>query len=184
MDLNTSVEMRNRMKREIWNTKSIQHLCDVILTTPDDEKESKSEIKAHRAILSKSTFFKSMFTSGMQEANEKEIKMRNMRFSVLEILIEYIYCEEIRMNNGKKKEEKREMNGENCVELYICSFLFELPGLTNLTRIYIEQHMRREMNEGTVQQILEMAKGYNDGILTSFTNQILHELKKKKGNLE
>jgi len=57
------------------------------------------EIPAHKAILAyRSIYFMKMFTSGMSESHSTKISIPNIKPHIFKALLQYIYCNEIKMN--------------------------------------------------------------------------------------
>lgn len=67
------------------------------------------QVHAHKAILaSRSEYFRSMFSSGMSESRQKEIELKDVRCSVFQALIEYIYTDCV------------DLTAETAVEVCLC----------------------------------------------------------------
>ncbi|XP_055356863.1 kelch-like protein 7 [Paramacrobiotus metropolitanus] len=66
-----------------------QIMCDVTLKGMDNACEG---IPCHRNIVSAhSSYFRTMFSIGMRECHEDEVCLKNIPFSILKTLIEYLY---------------------------------------------------------------------------------------------
>lgn len=82
---------------EIWDSfnklRLKKQLCDVTLLCSDGQS-----FPAHKAILAaNSPYFRALFTNGMKETGEKEIRMQDISSRSLEVLLDYIYTRSARI---------------------------------------------------------------------------------------
>lgn len=103
-------------------------------------------VYAHKAILCRSEFFRSMFCSGMQESFSEIIEVPNYEINVMFEILRYCYTDKIHLTL------------ENVVGCLIVSRMFNLPDITNSARNLVEQCL----NISNVCPILEVADTYND----------------------
>ncbi|EGT31030.1 CBN-KEL-8 protein [Caenorhabditis brenneri] len=91
----SSVEYENQKQsaeimRQMQILREDEELCDVELIVEG------SVIRAHRYILAAaSPYFKAMFTNGMVETKKVTIKMEELPFESMEIIVNYIYTDKI-----------------------------------------------------------------------------------------
>eukprot|EP01119_Soliformovum_irregulare_P001868 TRINITY_DN1170_c4_g1_i1.p1 TRINITY_DN1170_c4_g1~~TRINITY_DN1170_c4_g1_i1.p1 ORF type:complete len:1064 (+),score=350.86 TRINITY_DN1170_c4_g1_i1:69-3194(+) len=88
---------------------------------------------AHKAILmSRSPFFKSMFTSGMAEASQEQVVLKSIAPNVLKNTLEFIY-------GGDTS-----VNADNALPLLNASNEYQLPALTALVELTIAKNVDRD----------------------------------------
>lgn len=106
----------------------------------DEEKYSDvtfivegKHVYAHRIILAKRCeHFCAMFSSGMRESVEREIRIPNISYAVFLMLMEYIYTDSVRISV------------EHAVDLYIVADLYQLVRLKDMCVMVIRRNINTE----------------------------------------
>ncbi|XP_078103586.1 kelch repeat and BTB domain-containing protein 12 [Sander vitreus] len=102
-----------------------EHLTDVVLVAEG------ISFPCHRVVLSAfSPYFRVMFTCGLRECNTREIFLRDTPADSLSLLLNYMYCSELPLNNG------------NVQGISIAAFLLQMDDV--FTRC--QQHMTENMD--------------------------------------
>lgn len=92
-DLYRSINHSERMMRKMETYAEKRQLCDVTLLVGD------KRIPAHRIILSAaSDYFAAMFTSDVREANQNEIRLKDVDPEALVALVHYMYSGKYTLN--------------------------------------------------------------------------------------
>lgn len=90
-------------------------------------------VYAHRIILAKRCeHFCAMFSSGMRESVEREIRIPNISYAVFLMLMEYIYTDSVRISV------------EHAVDLYIVADLYQLVRLKDMCVMVIRRNINTE----------------------------------------
>lgn len=98
------------------------------------------QVYAHRAILTaRCEPFAAMLRSGMRESVEGVIPIPNIRRSVFLLMLEYIYCDTVKVPL------------EDAIELYICADLYDLERLRDMCCNVVRRNLRPE-NAGPLLQ--------------------------------
>ena len=98
------------------------------------------QVYAHRAILAaRCEPFAAMLRSGMRESVEGVIPIPNIRRAVFLLLLEYIYCDSVKVPV------------EDAIELYICADLYDLEKLRDVCCNVVRRHLSPE-NAGLLLQ--------------------------------
>lgn len=123
----------------------------------------------HKIVLvQKSTYFKTLFESGMKEENEKEITFNQFDSSYMEIVLEWIY--------GVRDSIVTKSHKENCCILEIVNYL-DIPNaynqlITNLIRY------TKEVDQAL--QIMDMIYSFQipdlDRLMDHFSNVIINNM--------
>lgn len=83
---------------ELWQQ---GELCDVNLIVEDAKGELKVSVPAHKVILAASIpYFKSMFTSDMQEFSQKEVCLKGVDATGLKAIISFVYSGRVDMSEA------------------------------------------------------------------------------------
>ncbi len=99
-------------------------LCDVVL------KVDRVCIPAHRAVLASfSSYFKTMFTSGWQECNRKDVQMHGVDGEAVKSLVDYAYRGVL------------DITEDNVEDLFSAANLLELPAALELCGAFLLQHL-------------------------------------------
>lgn len=97
-------------------------------------------VYAHRAILAaRCEPFAAMLRSGMRESVEGVIPIPNIRRSVFLLLLEYIYCDSVKVPV------------EETIELYICADLYDMERLRDICCNVLRRHLNAD-NAGPLLQ--------------------------------
>ncbi|XP_055353939.1 kelch-like protein 4 [Paramacrobiotus metropolitanus] len=114
-------------RRELQNLRTSDILCDVVLKGAED---GCLGIPCHRNILSlHSSYFRSMFLSGMKESTEKVIQMRNISTSDLSELVDYCYMADLLITES------------NVQSLLIAASFLDIPAVVKACWKFMEDHM-------------------------------------------
>ena len=98
------------------------------------------QVYAHRAILAaRCEPFGAMLRSGMRESVEGVIPIPNVRRSVFLLMLEYIYCDTVKVPL------------EDAIELYICADLYDLERLRDMCCNVVRRNLSPE-NAGPLLQ--------------------------------
>lgn len=98
------------------------------------------QVYAHRAILAaRNEPFAAMLRSGMRESVEGVIPIPNVRRSVFLLLLEYIYCDSVKVPV------------EEAIELYIAADLYDMERLRDICCNVVRRHLSAE-NAGPLLQ--------------------------------
>lgn len=85
-------------------------------------------VHSHRAILAaRSDHFRAMFSSGMRESREHEIRLQHMRVPVFLALLEYIYVDSV------------DVGAEMALELYAAADLYTLDRLKDMCEVIVQK---------------------------------------------
>ncbi len=99
-------------------------LCDVVLQV------EKVGIPAHRAVLASfSPYFRMMFTSGLQECQQREVQIRGVDGEALQELVSYAYTASLNIND------------DNVENLLSAANLLELPAVRQFCSDYLVKHL-------------------------------------------
>ena len=114
-DINAEKDFEFSQVWDVFNALRLQgKLCDVVLDV-DNKK-----FEAHRAILAaNSPYFRAMFTNGMQETQQREVKLQGIDPTLMSLIIEYIYTRTVRVDM------------ENVMSLLSVADCFSVNGLTD-----------------------------------------------------
>ena len=125
---------------DVFNALRLQgKLCDVVLEVGDRKFE------AHRAILAaNSPYFRAMFTNGMQETQQREVKLRGIDPTMMSLIIEYIYTRTVRVDM------------ENVMTLLSVADCFSVNGLTDAC----VEYMKSALGYENCFTILRFSKAY------------------------
>ena len=120
--MNTEKDFEFSQVWDVFNALRLQgKLCDVVLNV-DDRK-----FEAHRAILAaNSPYFRAMFTNGMQETEQREIKLNGIDAEMMTLIIEYIYTRSVRVTM------------DNVMSLLSLADCFSVNGLTDTCVEYMK----------------------------------------------
>jgi hypothetical protein len=103
-------------------------------------------IYAHRIILaSRSDTFKAMLFQGMSESTQKDIVFKDISFSILSLLVEYLYTDTV------------EVNAQNVVDLFVAADKFQV----NRLRSICENFFFQNISEENVCNVLELADRFH-----------------------
>ncbi len=98
---------------------------DVSLTV---EGYNGPPIAAHRVILaSRSDTFKAMLYQGMSESTQRDISFKDLQFSILSLLVEYLYTDTV------------DVNAQNVMELFVAADRFQVTRLRSLCENFFFQ---------------------------------------------
>jgi len=104
-------------------------------------KVQGTEIKAHKGFLAiRCPYFHRVFTSGMIEAKSKEIEITDITPATFNILLEWIYCDQV-----------KKMDDQIAQELFAVADKFSLPELKKLAEKCLIDHL-------TVENVVERAE--------------------------
>ncbi|XP_055354127.1 influenza virus NS1A-binding protein-like [Paramacrobiotus metropolitanus] len=129
----TSYTMRTSMDASqvfttIKNLRASNVLCDVIVIGND----STEGVPCHRIVLSAhSTFFRTMFTAGLKECHEKEVKLQELSLAVLQNVVDYVYSSEITVDDS------------NIHALLAASVFLDTVPLAKTCWEFLERHLSR-----------------------------------------
>lgn len=99
------------------------------------------QVFAHRAILAaRCEPFAAMLRSGMRESVEGVIPIPNVRRDVFLLLLEYIYCDTVKVPV------------EKAIELYICADLYDMERLREICCNVVKRNLSAE-NAGPLLQV-------------------------------
>ncbi|XP_078610542.1 kelch-like protein 9 [Branchiostoma floridae x Branchiostoma japonicum] len=131
--------------------------CDVTLVVED------REIVAHRVVLAAcSDYFRAMFTLGMREATERRVELKDVPYTRLKEMVEYIYTSDIALR-WKSLEEtvdvasrlqvlpvldvcseflKASIVADTCMDIYQLASVYYLTDVTTAVNSYILEHFQ------------------------------------------
>lgn len=90
----------------------------------------EERVPAHRAILSaRSAHFRAMFSSGMRESQEEEVRIPSIRPHIFRAMLEYIYTDTV------------EITADIAIELYEAADLYALDSLKNRCEHVLERQI-------------------------------------------
>ncbi|XP_055330733.1 kelch-like protein 2 isoform X2 [Paramacrobiotus metropolitanus] len=119
--------LSTQFNKTIQDMRSNQILCDVVLKGMDDAGEG---IPCHRSILSAhSSYFRAMFSIGLKECVEDEVRLQNIPISILNTLIDYFYSFELVIDN------------RNVHEILAAAIFLDVHTLPDTCFEFIEQHL-------------------------------------------
>jgi hypothetical protein len=136
---------------------------DIILKVNDSENnENKNFLYAHKIILTqRSPVFHSMLLGGMKESSQKEIFLKDISFKTLSQLIEFLYTDEIQLDET--------WNYNDVIELFQSADKYGVSFLKNLC----EEHLIKSINLENVCQILDCSDRMNSLIVKSTCKQFM-----------
>ncbi|KAL9641594.1 hypothetical protein ABK040_013513 [Willaertia magna] len=108
--------------------------------------EIMHELRAHKILLCKSTYIKTVFESGMEESQLGIIKFSEISLNGLLSVIRYLYTNEMVISI------------ESCIEVLVTALLFQLFELANYCRNVIQNNITVE----NVIDICNIVELYND----------------------
>ncbi|XP_055344384.1 kelch-like protein 3 [Paramacrobiotus metropolitanus] len=102
-------------------------LCDVVMKGAEDLSDG---IPCHRNVLSAhSSYFLTMFTSGLKESSESSVQLHNISTSTLKALIDYAYTLEIKID------------ADNVQSILLAALFLDIVPVANLCWDFVEKHM-------------------------------------------
>ncbi|XP_055344167.1 kelch-like protein 12 [Paramacrobiotus metropolitanus] len=115
------------MLRVLRDTPSCESLCDVVVK---GQEEDSVGIPCHRLVLSAhSTYFLNIFTIGLRECQEKEVRLKEVPSEVLKTLIEFCYSSDIIISD------------ENVHALLVAAHFLDFRPVTNVCWEYMEKNL-------------------------------------------
>lgn len=138
-------EIMDDMENDFEELIDSTQYSDITLTVEDED----ISIPAHKLILYRSPYFRSMFSSGMLESQTNNIDFQNMDKSAVLEVMNFLYTDRIQVTS------------DNCVGVLVYSLMFGVSEISEYCRSIVEQHL----NIQNVVEILEIADIYNDGSL-------------------
>lgn len=110
-------------------------------------------IFAHRVILAtRSDTFKAMLFQGMSESIKRDISFKDIQFSILSLLVEYLYTDTV------------EITTQNVVEVFMAADRFQVTRL----RLLCENFFFQNISDDNVCNILELTDKYHASSLRQF----------------
>jgi len=161
------------------------------------------EVPAHKAVLAyRSDYFMKMFTSGMSESHTSKISIPNIKSHVFKALLQYIYCNEIDLDEqlaldlipvvdeylmkGLKgiceKYLCEQLRKDNVVDMLIVADRHEIEELKKSCFTMIQKNMGNidesgefmKLSKTLILELLKFCQGVSSGSQTS-KNTIHHE---------
>eukprot|EP01080_Neovahlkampfia_damariscottae_P007826 gene7826-12300_t len=106
-------------------------------------------INTHKIILCRSSYFSSMFKSGMIESESNKIEMSDFDKSAILEVLKFLYTDQIHVTSN------------NCVSVLLISMLFEIREISDYCRTVVSQYLTIH----NVAQVLNIADDYFDAVL-------------------
>ena len=111
----------------LWRQRS---LCDVNLIVEDQEGKARVSIAAHRVVLAaNSSYFKAMFTSGLQESSQTEVTLKDVDEVGLKAIVGFLYT------------GKLEITESNVQGLLSTASMLDLPGIVGASARFLTRNL-------------------------------------------
>lgn len=116
--------------------------CDALICIPGENKK----LPVHRAVLAScSEFFRALFTNGLQETEQNDIKIHGVSVMVMEVIIHYAYTKQVNLGS------------HNVEEIFAAADRFSILSLLEECIIFLSYQLSPENCLG----LLRFAKFYN-----------------------
>lgn len=122
----------------LFELQKTDSLCDVTVVVNEDE------IRAHKLVLaSSSPYFRAMFTSGLNEAMQDRIVMREIEFSALRDIIHFFYTGEIEVTeeNVYLVMEIADMLQVSAIQAACSHYLLSALNTSNCLSVYVHANL-------------------------------------------
>ena len=134
--------------------------CDAFICIPGVKKK----LPVHRAVLAScSEFFRALFTNGLRETKENDVKLHGVSVSVMETIIQYAYTKQISLTSSNVEELfeaadrfsilamldecitflSHQLSPENCIGLLRFAKHFNCKQLTDRCRMYVLSNFKQ-----------------------------------------
>ncbi|XP_060585123.1 kelch-like protein 10 [Ruditapes philippinarum] len=144
-------------RRSLASMRETGTFCDATLCIPGEEKT----FPVHRAVMSScSDFFRSLFTNGLQETLQHEVKIHDVTSKAMEVVIEYAYTKQVTITSDNAEEIfavadrfnvlgllkecidffSAEISPENCIGFLRFARYYNNKDLKNICWAYITRH--------------------------------------------
>lgn len=130
-------------RRNLASMRETGTFCDATICIPGERKL----LPVHRAIMSScSDFFRSLFTNGLQETLQDEVKIHDVSLNAMEAIIDYAYTKEVSITS------------KNAEEIFAAADRFNVLGLLQECIDFFSTEMSAENCIG----FLRFARYYNN----------------------
>ncbi|KAL0481589.1 hypothetical protein AKO1_012517 [Acrasis kona] len=145
--LDTADEIFCRLQHDLFSLLNDDSTSDITLAIGFDD--NVHYVCAHRFILCRSPYFKSMLMSGMQETFSDVINLTDYSIEVMNAILQFIYTDRIVITPSC------------CVEALLCAHQFGLIEVSSFCRGMASRYMTVD----DVVSVLEVAELYTDSFL-------------------
>lgn len=146
-------------RRNLASMRESGTFCDAIICIPGENKT----LPVHRAVMSScSDFFRSLFTNGLQETLQHEVKIHDVSLQAMEVIINYAYTKDVLITAGNAEEIfaaadrfnvlgllkecidffSKEISPENCIGFLRFARYYNNKDLKDICWAYITLHFK------------------------------------------